>query len=139
VADLDGVAELESAMAGMAVQVDAATGRGLTQAVHHLEGQIKQLLSLTSHKQGTPTPSAPGSPPSLVTGQLRRSIQVEGPSRSGIGQWSAKTSANTVYAAVQERGGNHLPARPYMAPALAAALPAMGQLIEQAWAAALET
>jgi hypothetical protein len=137
-ADLDGFDAMIAEMASIVVKVDLATGDGVGDAAHYLEGQVKQLLSLTSHARGTPTPSPPGSPPSLISGALRRSVQVEGPRRAGVGQWTSKIAPEIVYAAVQEQGGgNNLPARPYMAPALATSLPAMGALIERAWAGAL--
>lgn len=137
-ADLDGMDAMLAAMEAIEIKVDVATGQGLGDAAHYLEGQVKQALSRTSHARGTPTPSPPGAPPSLISGQLRRSVQVEGATRTGPGQWSAKVGAEAVYAAVQEQGGgNNLPARPYMAPTLAESLPAMGVLIERAWADAL--
>lgn len=137
-ADLDGFDAMISEMAGIVVKIDLASGDGVGDAAHYLEGQIRQELSRTSHPRGTPTPSPPGAPPSLISGALRRSAQVEGPTRTGRGQWSSKVGMEIVYAAVQEQGGgNNLPARPYMAPALATSLPAMGALIERAWAGAL--
>jgi hypothetical protein len=38
------------------------------------ETAIKVTLTSSSHPLGTPTPSRPGQPPSLVTGRLRRSM-----------------------------------------------------------------
>jgi phage gpG-like protein len=137
-AELDGFEAMKTALEAIAVRVLGATPQALTRAAHHLEAQVKVELSRTSHPRGTPTPSPPGSPPSLISGTLRRSVQVEGPDQTGAASWSAKVGADTVYAAVQEHGGgNNLPARPYMAPGLATALPAMSAYFEQAWADAL--
>jgi phage gpG-like protein len=142
VADLDGFEAMIAALEGITTKVVAATPEGLAKAAHLLEGAIKIELSRTSHPPGTPTPSPPGSPPSLVTGTLRRSIQVEGPAQTGPGRWTANVGTGLVYSRIQELGGTagrgaYLPPRPYMAPGLAAALPAMGGAIERAWADAL--
>lgn len=140
-AELDGFDGMLAELEGVAVRVVAATPGALAQAAHYLEGQIKIELSRTSHPPGTPTPAPPGTPPSLVTGNLRRSIQVEGPQQAGPASWSVKVGAETVYARVQELGGgpSRLPARPYMAPGLATALPGMVSIFERAWTDALQT
>ena len=141
-ADLDGLEAMLSALEAIGVRVGAATPPALAKAGHQLEAMVKIQLSLTSHKKGTPTPSPPGSPPSLVSGALRRSIQVEGPAQSGTAAWTVHVGPTIVYGRIQELGGvaGHgatLPARPYMAPGLAQALPAIGSILERAWADAL--
>lgn len=85
------------------------------------EREIKQLLGLSSHMAGTPTPSPRGTPPSLVTGQLRRSVKQTKLFPSGAGRWTVHIAPTTVYARIQELGGwtgrghaSHLPARPYV-------------------------
>jgi phage gpG-like protein len=82
--------------------------------------EVQRQLGLTEHSLGTPTPSAPGEPPSLVTGQLRRSVVMIPKGRAHV-----QVGATTVYARIQELGGDagrdhsaHLPPRPYLAPAL---------------------
>lgn len=52
------------------------------------------------------------------TGTLRRSIHTERPT-----PLSAVVGTDVVYAAVQEYGGGHAPAHPYMTPAAEAARP----------------
>jgi len=139
-AELDGFEAMLTALRAVGERVVAATPDGLGNAAAHLEAEVKALLSSTSHPAGTPTPSPPGSPPSLVSGNLRRSIQVEGPSQTGAGRWSVSVGSGLVYAGVQEHGGgNNLPARPYMAPGLATAIPGMQAYMEAAWASALTT
>jgi|SRR5688500_14172766 len=140
--ELNGVEAMLTALRTIGGKVSAATPEGLAQAAHHLESMVKLELSRTSHPYGTPTPSLPGSPPSLVSGALRRSVQVTGPTQTGPGTWTAKVNPNTVYARIQEMGGiagrgARLPARPYMSPGLTAALPGMNALILQAWRDAL--
>jgi hypothetical protein len=139
-AELKGFERMLSALIEKKLQVLRATPEALSNAGFQLEAAIKTELSRSAHSYGTPTPSSPGEPPSLVTGNLRRSIQAEGPDRAGPGRWSMKIGPEAVYSRVQELGGgpSHLPARPYMAPALASALPSMQATFEQAWTQALE-
>lgn len=82
--------------------------------------EAQRQLGLSSHGKDTPTPAAPGEPPSLITGQLRRSVRMipKGPGHVQVG-------ATTVYARIQELGGwagsghaSYLPPRPYLKPAL---------------------
>lgn len=114
------------------------------QASHLLERQIKTTLKTSSHPRGTPTPSAPGEPPSLVTGTLRRSITVKGPTPLGRGRWEAQIGPTAVYGRIQELGGVTgrgavLPARPYVQPSYEhlAATGALANLYHSAWRAAL--
>ena len=139
--DLDGFEAMLAELEAVAIRVVDATPDALGKAAHYLEGQIKIELSRTSHPPGTPTPSPPGSPPSLITGNLRRSIQVEGPQPTGPASWTASVGAESVYARVQELGGgpSRLPSRPYMAPGLATALPGIAVIFERAWGHALRT
>jgi hypothetical protein len=113
------------ALRRLADKVDSEGGRAAVQAMA-LAGErgIKQNLSLSSHGRGTPTPSPPGSPPSLITGALRRSVITE-PPRGGGGLWSASGGPTIVYSRVQELGGRTgrghrtvLPPRPYVRPAV---------------------
>lgn len=136
-AELDGLDAMLSALDGLGERVEAATPGGLTKAAHHVEAMVKLELSRTSHPRGTPTPSPPGSPPSLISGALRRSIQVEGPRPTGGGRWTAQIGPTIIYGRIQELGGGHLPARPYMRPGLIQALPGIQSFMQDAWADAL--
>jgi phage gpG-like protein len=89
------------------------------------ERAIKQELATSSHDRGTPTPSGPGEPPSLVSGQLRRSVRMTKIEKTGAWAWTAHVAPTTVYARIQELGGwagrghrSHLPPRPYVKPAV---------------------
>ena len=89
------------------------------------ESAIKRQLSLSSHPAGTRTPAAPGSPPSLISGQLRRSVRRTGLASKSLGRWESRVAPTTVYARIQELGGHagrhhasYLPPRPYVAPAM---------------------
>ena len=80
-------------------------------------------LSRASHPKGTPTPSAPGSPPAIVRGDLRRRVRAK-PVTGGPLRWETTVGSTVVYARIHELGGDtgrghrtHLPARPYLRPA----------------------
>ena len=142
-AELHGLAEMLSALKAKQAKVEIATPQALDKAAHRVESEVKKLLALSSHPPGTPTPSAPGSPPSLVTGNLRRSVQVSDVDGGGS-RWRATVSSRLVYSRIQEFGGtagrgSHLPARPYMAPGLALASGAIGDDFRRAWAEALQS
>lgn len=81
---------------------------------------VQAELSTSSHDPGTATPSQPGEPPSIITGQLRRSVIMRPKGRGHV-----QVGATAVYARIQELGGDagrnhasHLPARPYLKAAL---------------------
>lgn len=122
-----GGAAQRAGMKAMAEAVDAATRTATATGAHLIEAEIKKRLTTSSHPKGTPTPSMPGEPPSLVSGQLRRSIRVEGPRKLGPGMYQARIGPTAAYSRVQELGGmagrgraSRLPPRPYVAPALKA-------------------
>ena len=138
-AELDGMRAMLTALESISLRVETGTPDALAQAGHLVEGLVKMELSRSSHPPGTPTPSAPGEPPSLISGALRRSIQVEGPQQNGRGSWSVRIGPTIVYGPIQERGGvagngARLPARPYMYPGLVGALPSIEAVMYRAWA-----
>jgi phage gpG-like protein len=113
---------LRAALKAQVDAVDAATRYATAQGAHLIERETKKTLTTYTHKKGEPTPSPPGSPPALVTGQLRRSIKVEGPQRVGPGLYRARIGPTAVYGRIQELGGRagrggltRLPARPFLA------------------------
>lgn len=81
-----------------------------------------------------PSPSAKGTPPARRTGTLARSVRPTPARASGAGQATSSVAPHTVYARIQQLGGDihvvrakvlsngkqffgthvHLPARPYM-------------------------
>lgn len=141
---MDGFEALMSAMHAKREELETATMAGLDKSAQAVMNSIAAELSSTAHSRGTPTPSGPGQPPSLVSGDLRRSIIVEGPRQSGA-QFTATVAPTTVYARIQELGGNagrggsaHLPARPYVRPGVEKALPKIEQIMDDAWRTALE-
>jgi phage gpG-like protein len=141
---ITGVRELKGALAAMVARQNAATLSGLTKSAHLLEREIKVQLSLNSHQADEPTTSAAGEPPALVSGDLRRSIQVEDATSLGGGRYSTEVGPTIVYGRIQELGGQTgrrhattLPPRPYVAPALEKMQPVMREVMKAAWRAAL--
>jgi hypothetical protein len=141
-ADLDGFEEMLAALKAKQAKVQAVTPAALTRAAHRVEFEVKKLLGTSSHRRGTPTPSPPGSPPSLITGNLRRPGQV-GDVDGGGSRWSVTVSSRLVYSRIQEFGGraghSNLPPRPYMGPGVAIATAGIGVDFRRAWAEALRT
>lgn len=91
-----------------------------------VEGVVSTELSRYSHPEGTPTPSPPGEPPARISGSLARSVRADRPVHITRTRWQTETGPRIVYGRIQELGGDtgrghhtHLPARPYLAPALA--------------------
>jgi len=118
---------------GPAVAVAAATAMGAL-----MVAETMNTLSSTSS-----SPSEPGTPPAIVTGQLRRSVKAEPAEVSGTSA-SVTVGATTVYARIQELGGDagvdhsaHLPPRPYLAPTIERIRPALHDVAVAAAAAVL--
>lgn len=130
-------------LAGRAVALEVATRQGVGLVAHRVEAATKRELARTSHDRRTPTPSAPGQPPSWVSGDLGRSIGVQGPTGVG-GTYEASVGPTMIYGRIQELGGRTgrghsvtLPARPYLQPALAVAKPEILGIMTTAWRGAL--
>jgi phage gpG-like protein len=143
---VSGVDDLVAALEGMVVRLEQATPHAVERGALLLEGRAKAKLSQTSHARGTPTPSKPGEPPSLINGRLRSSVTHTPPAPTGNGRWTCVIGPTTVYSRIQELGGwagrghqSHLPARPYLKPAAHELLgdPAFRAAVAQPWAAAL--
>ena len=105
----------------LADRAEGPAGRAAAEAMAG-EGKnvMQRKLSQRSHGRGTPTPSAPGTPPARISGALHGSVQASSPSGGG-GVWRAHVGPHgVVYAAIQNFGGvagrghhSHLPPRPY--------------------------
>ncbi|MCI3277658.1 hypothetical protein [Streptomyces cylindrosporus] len=133
---------LEKLLAGFNLATRTATAH----AAHLLEAEIKTTLATSSHPRGTPTPSRPGEPPSLVTGTLRRSISVKGPHPLGLGRWEAQIGPTAIYGRIQELGGvtgrghsTTLPARPFVQPSYTKLVStgALARVYHEAWRSAI--
>ena|SRR5437879_9744336 len=106
----------------LAERADGPAGRAAAEAMAGAgQDEIRRKLGQRSHARGTPTPSAPGTPPARVSGRLEGSIHTT-PASGGGGVWRAYVGPRgVVYAAIQNFGGvagrhhtAHLPPRPYM-------------------------
>jgi phage gpG-like protein len=89
--------------------------------------ETMKTLKTSSHAKGTPTPSSPGSPPAMISGDLGRSVTlVPAVPIGAAATWMAEVYPSMAYSRIQELGGptgrghhSTLPPRPYMAPTLA--------------------
>lgn len=138
---LRGASEFLAAVDKKNEQMRTATRLAVAKALHMIERRAKQNLALKTHKAGTPTPSGPGEPPALITGNLRRSISVTGPVAVGPATWAGKVGPTAVYGRIQELGGQtargYLPARPYMDPALRELRAEIRAMFQAAWSSAI--
>lgn len=110
-----GVDKCLAAMQGIVMRSNEAAIAIIRRAEAALEGEIKKSFTL-AHQRGTPTPSAPGEAPAVITGTLRRSIRSTTPEPLATGGAKGMTYPTAVYARIQELGGFGLPARPYVQP-----------------------
>lgn len=140
---ISGLAEAIAAMEAAQTRVEAATPQAIRTAQGLVEGEARARLSRYSHQRGTPTPSPPGQPPALITGRLRSSFDLAGPTPAGAGVWMSMLGPTAPYARIQELGGSTgratLPARPYLRPAIEAVRDS-GRLAEtfiRAWETAI--
>ena len=137
--------EFRAALDAIVKANDAATRAATAKGAHLIEAETKKALTTYSHPKGTPTPSPPGRPPAIVTGQLRRSIKVEGPTRAGVATYQAKIGPTAIYGRIQELGGmtgrghkTRLPPRPYLEPTVTRLITSgrLGEVYREAWTAA---
>lgn len=138
-----GVDLLRGALTRLTVGVEAASALIVARAQAEVEAAAKAEFT-AAHQTGTPTPSTPGSPPAVVTGTLRRSIRSDTPTQVRFGGFVGHVAPTTIYARIQELGGQAgrglattLPARPYMAPALEKARPKLSAISRELWGAAI--
>lgn len=120
---LVGLAEFESALKASVRAADAGSRAAVVNASRVLENATKAKLTTSSHRKGTPTPSRPGQPPSLVSGTLRRSVRSSPAEKIGPTMWQTTVGPTVIYARIHEKGGQAgwghtvtLPARPYFEP-----------------------
>ena len=122
--NVNGLGQLQERLTAAAGRIDVQTKDAMHAAASLVEIAVKNKLRESSHPRRTVTPSAPGSPPSLISGNLMRSIAVKGPT-GAAGAYRAEIGPTAIYGRIQELGGDtgrngatHLPPRPYMQPAL---------------------
>jgi phage gpG-like protein len=140
--DISGLTELGDGLKAAVERVNLATKTATIIGANTIKKNAQTGLALRSHAKGTPTPSPPGDAPALVSGALRRSITVKDSSYSGM--YAAEIGPTIIYGRIQELGGiagrghhAHLPARPYLRPALEFSLPAIAEAYRAAWSSAM--
>lgn len=97
----DVAARLRQLRAKAAYDAPVAACRALSQAA---ETAVKVTLTSSTHPEGTPTPSRPGQPPSLVTGRLRRSVTRTPPRVIAPGTALCTVGSVAICASVHEFG-----------------------------------
>ena len=134
---MTGVAEFRRALDDMVARTNVATRQAVVTGGHLVEAETKKALSGTGGASGPQgrdsrgrftrvehSPSPPGSPPSLQTGTLRRSIKVTTPESKSATGWTISVGPTAIYGRIQELCGytgaydSYLPPRPYLEPSL---------------------
>lgn len=141
-----GAKEWRDALDLMGLRVDRATRQGNQRAGHAVERSVKLTLRIYTHPAGTPTPSPPGAPPALISGDLMRSVHVSPTVRRRRGVYSTHVGPSARYSRIQELGGRtgrgrstRLPARPYQKPATRAELVEIRRIYITGWQGAMGT
>lgn len=153
--EIRGVDRFNAQLAEIARRMDRATDVGVDDGLTLVQEEAARLLTEKTHPPGTPTPSAPGEPPALISGALRRSIRARrDPSSGGIHR--GRIGPTIVYGRIQELGGTivprtarmlswmgggvrhfarsvHLHARPFMKPAVDASRPRVRARFRELW------
>lgn len=142
-AQTSGSLEWAAALDVKARAVNHATARAGQKSGKRIVRLILAGLNAQSHAPGTRTPSLPGTPPARITGGLGRAVGT-------TSRWMYENIYRTqVYvnhpaARVQELGGRTgrghrtvLPPRPYVKPAVRAALAEVQRIHRESWAGAI--
>lgn len=136
---VSGLDELRASLLASIGRADELTRVATVTGLALIETSIKEQLRKSSHQKGTPSPSSPGQPPSLITGNLMRSMALRGPV-GGDGRYTGSVGPTSVYSRIQELGGLcgrnrtvRLPARPYVKPGAEEAIPKVHAAFITAW------
>jgi phage gpG-like protein len=141
---VDGADDWAAAGAAMMARVENATDHAVDDALYLIQGAAQRNLTFHTHPRGTPTPSAPGEPPALISGALRRSEKVRRTSH-GPDVFAGGVGPTIVYGPIQERGGwtgrghrSYLPPRPFQRPAAFNSIPKIRRLFADVWTRAIK-
>ena len=122
--EVRGVTEMEQQLRAMVDRADTDARWASEAMAVVVTNATKDALARSEHAPGTPTPSAPGTPPSRISGALQSSVGTTG-RMSWPGRASTRVAPTAVQARIQELGGwtgrghaTHLPPRPYLRPTL---------------------
>lgn len=147
---VDGADEWKDAAHAILERVRAATDGAVDDGLALIQQGAQQNLTYFTHPAGTPTPSAPGDPPALISGALRRSIKTRR-TKDGPNVFEGHVGPTIIYGRIQELGGRlghnprhgmwrrpaFLPPRPYLRPAAFNAAPKIRKLLVKAWSSAI--
>lgn len=135
---VDGGAAFHAHAERLKAALDAGLKSGVDKGARAYGAAIRENLRLKSHSPGTVTPSAPGEPPALITGNLVRSVRHRRARQIRAHVYEAATGPTAVYARVQEKGGwtgaghrTYLPPRPYVRPAVHRETPRVRAIIRR--------
>lgn len=99
--------------------------KGVDDGLRMIAREEKSLLRRRSHLPGTPTPSAPGQPPAMISGHLSGSWVTRSTRRIRAHVVHGEAGPSAVQARIQQYGGvtgaghrTRLPARPYLSVAI---------------------
>lgn len=141
---VDGTHQWGDKLDELVLRLADATYNATRDGLHRIEAAEKTILSLFAHAPGTPTPSPPGSPVGLISGHLRRGVNVDGPWQTSLWEVEGSVGPTAVYARIQELGGftgrhhaTYLPPRPYHQPTVDALIPEIHDGYARGWAAAI--
>lgn len=128
-----GMAEFRKGLDAFVARENTATKGAVAAGAHVIEAAAKAHFS-GSHAKGMPHVGGPD--PNVVSGTLRRSIHVEGPTQQGLFTFTAKVGPSTVYARAIELGlrQNRNVRYPYFGPGFADAMPKVREIMTAAWA-----
>lgn len=156
--EFTGVPELEAALDAIERAVRDENRYAIGAMLDELDRAMKERLSRYSHAEGTRTPSPPGEPPALITGNLRRSVVTDGPHQVDEDVVTGSMGPSAIYAEIQEKGGTvvarnyrqlgnpavgffgrsvTLPARPYVEPSVEDARPELARIWRESMTRAL--
>lgn len=127
--EMIGLGPFKESIAKLVTHADEVTASAIGEAAHIIEAETKAKFA-GSHARGAG--HVGGSEPNVVTGTLRRSIHVKGPTRSGAG-WSADIGPSAIYARAIELGLHQAPGvrYPYFAPGVRSAMPKVRALLDE--------
>lgn len=148
-----GIKEFQAALSRIQARQLAASRTALRKSLSLIERETKTLLSTSGagtvgraangrFTRAMQIPSAPGEPPHLQTGDLRRSVQQSPIEQIGATRFQGEVGPTIEYGRIQELGGMagrgaYLPSRPYLEPAFTNVIPEIFAVFKEEWAAAL--
>lgn len=134
----------ERHMFALTIRVHRRTDVAVRKGMRVVERRVKRYLRTYTHPEGTPTPSPPGGPPALVTGNLMRSWRTKGPRQRGPNVVEMEGGPTAKYSRIQELGGRAghrhrttLPKRPYVRPMVLVTRREVRTIFFEEWSRAL--